>query len=251
MLSLTLALVLSAANPPAVEAWANKACPLPKKEPDSNVEFKAQLSARAECLKKAMNTSLDKVIVPLKKKEPATFKQWMGLQADYNRWIADACAAVEEAQWTDTSTGERAMGTGYGTTEMECHQKQYAWRGFYADAWARNDWKALSAALEAYGQVAPRLQEGLSQYQKQAQAAAARAPASVGQSDTPSQTLTQEDWKHYNARLERAATAPQALAERQCALVPKADASCAERFRASLVSHLDFSDVLSGQAGVQ
>jgi hypothetical protein len=244
MLSLTLALVLSAANPPPVEAWASKACPAPKKEPDSNVEFKAQLAARAECLKKAMNKALDKVIVPLKKKDPAAFKQWMSLQADYNRWVADACAAVEEANWVDTSTGERSFGTGYGGTEQECYQRQYAWRGFYADAWARNDWKALSTALDAFAKTAPQRQEQVNQYQKQAQAAAARAPAHVEQSDTPTQKLSKDDWKAYNERLERAASGPKALSERQCALVPKAGPTCAESFRASLISQLDFSEAL-------
>jgi hypothetical protein len=247
MLSLTLALVLSATNPPPVEAWAKKACPLPKKEAKSNVEFKFQESERVECLKKAMNKAIDKVIVPLKKKDPATFKQWMALQADYNRWVGDACAAVEEAYWSDTVTGERSMGTGYGTAEMQCRQLQYAWRGFYADAWARNDWQTVSKALEEYAKVAPKRQEQLGTYRQQAKAAAERAPAQVEQSDTPMQQLSKSDWKDYNERLERAATAPPTLAERQCALVPKAPANCAEAFRASLFAQLDFSEVLGGQ----
>lgn len=246
MLSLTLALVLSAANPPPVEAWANKACPAPKKEPDSNVEFKAQLAARAECLKKAMNKALDKVIVPLKKKDPATFKQWMSLQADYNRWVADACAAVEEAHWVDTSTGERTFGTGYGGTEQECYQRQYAWRGFYADAWARNDWKAISSALEAYSKTAPKVQEQVGEYQKRTQAAAATAPAQVPETADITRKLSKDDWKAYNERLERAASGPKTLAERQCTLVPKAPPTCAESFQASLTSQLDFSDALAG-----
>lgn len=248
MLSLTLALVLSATPPPPVEAWAHKACPASKKEPESNVEFKAQVHARANCLKRAMNKALDKVIVPLKKQEPATFKQWMALQADYNRWVADACAAVEEAYWVDTSTGERTFGTGYGTSEQECLQRQYAWRGFYADAWARKDWKAISTALDAYARTAPRRQEQLSQYQQKARQAAASAPAQVPETADITRTLSQEDWLHYNARLERAASAPKALAERQCALMPQAAASCAEAFRASLLSQMDFSEVL-GEPG--
>jgi hypothetical protein len=247
MLSLTLALVLSATNPPPVDAWAKKACPLPKKEPQSNVEFKHQEHQRAECLKKAMNKALDKLIVPLKKKEPATFKQWMTLQADYNRWVADACAAVEEAYWTDPGTGERTMGTGYGSAEMQCRQVQYAWRGFQADAWARNDWQAVSKALEEYAKVAPQRQQQLRTYTEQAKAAAARAPEQAEQTDTPTQKLSRDDWKAYNERLERAASAPPTLAGRQCALVPKAPAHCAESFRDSLLAHLDFSEVLGGQ----
>ncbi|WP_224240610.1 hypothetical protein [Hyalangium gracile] len=244
MLSFTLALVLTAANPPPVEAWAHKACPLPRKEPDSNIEYKAQLGARADCLKKAMNKAIDKVIVPLKKKEPAAFKAWMGLQADYNRWMAEACAAVEEANWVDVSTGMRTMGTGYGGTEQECLQRQYAWRGFYADAWARGDWKAVSTALEAYAKTSPKLQEKLRQYQQQTQAAAAKAPAQAPESESVERMLSKEDWKAYNERLERAATGPKALAERQCALVPKAEPTCSEAFRASLLSQVDLGDAL-------
>jgi hypothetical protein len=249
MLALTLTLVLSATPPAAVETWANKACPRPKKEPESNIEFKGQEDARTQCLKRAMNKSLDKVIVPLKKKEPATFKAWMGLQADYNRWVDDACAAVEEAYWTDPATGERSMGTGYGTAEMACRQQQYAWRGLYADAWARGDWKAISTALEAYARDVPKRLEQLKTYQEQTKAAAGRAPAHAPQSDEPMQKLSKEDWKHYNARLERAATSPRAVAERQCALVPKAEPTCVESFRASLLWHLDFSEVLSSPSG--
>ncbi|ADO71882.1 hypothetical protein [Stigmatella aurantiaca] len=249
MLTLLLTVVLSGTAPASVEGWAGKACPAPTKEPDSNVEFKAGLEARATCLKKAMNQAIDRVLLPLRKKDATAFKQWMGLQADYNRWMADACAAVEEANWVDLASGERSMGTGYGGTEQECLQRQYAWRGFYADAWARGDGKALSAALEAYAQQAPKAQERLRQYQAQAQAAAAQAPAQVEQSDTPSQKLSREDWKAYNGRLERAASAPKALAERQCALVPKASPSCAESFRASLVTQLDFSNALGASGG--
>ncbi|MDY7231314.1 hypothetical protein [Hyalangium rubrum] len=244
MLSITLALVLSATPAPAVESWAKKACPLPKKEPQSNVEYKAQEGARAECLKKAMNKALDKVIVPLKKKDAANYKAWMGLQADYNRWVADACAAVEEAYWVDTATGERSMGTGYGSAEMQCRQGQYAWRGFYADAWARNDWQAITKALDEYAKVAPKHQELLAKFTEQAKAAAERAPAQVEQSDTPMQKLSKSDWKDYNDRLDRAASAPKTLAERQCALVPKAPATCADSFRASLFSQMDLSEVM-------
>ena len=246
MLTLTVALVLSVTNPPAVEAWASKACPAPAKEPDSNVEYKAQLGARAECLKEAMNKALDKVLIPLKKKDPATFKQWMSLQADYNRWVADACAAVEEAHWVDTSTGERTFGTGYGGTEQECYQRQYAWRGFYADAWARNDWTAISTALDAFSKTAPKQQEQVVEYQKRTQAAAANAPAQVQETADITRKLSKDDWKAYNERLERAASGPKTLAERQCALIPKAPPTCIESFQASLTSQMDFSDALAG-----
>ncbi len=84
-----------------------------------------------------MNKALDKVIVPLKKANPSAFKEGMGLHA-----------AVEESNWVDLSTGERSMGTGYGFTESGCLQRQFAWRGFHAEAWARRDWASIQQALQ-------------------------------------------------------------------------------------------------------
>ena len=246
MLALTLAAVL-AANPTPVEAWSRKACPPPKQTPDSNIEMKFMEQQRAECLKKAMNKALDKVIVPLKKSKPPAFKEWMALQADYNRWMAEACASVEEANWVDLSTGERSMGTGYGFTESQCLQRQFAWRGFYADAWARKDWNGIQQALQGFGESSRKARDSLQSYRAQVQAAAARAPAHVEEADLPVRQLSQSDWKPYMERLERAASTPEALARRQCALHPSPAADCAQRFADSLSSQLDFSDALSNQ----
>ncbi len=248
MLAPTLALLL-AANPSPVDAWARKACPPPKQTPESNIEMKFSEQQRAECLKKAMNKALDKVIVPLKKSKPPAFKEWMSLQADYNRWMADACAAVEEANWVDLSSGERSMGTGYGFTESQCLQQQFSWRGFYADAWARKDWTAMQQALQGFSESARKARETLQSYRSKAQAAAARAPAHVEESDLPVRQLTQADWKPYMERLERAASAPEALSRRQCALHPSPASDCAQRLTDSLLSSLDFSDALSNQEG--
>jgi hypothetical protein len=248
MLAFTLAAVL-AANPSPVEAWAKKACPPPKQAPESNVEMKFVEQQRAACLRKSMNKALDKVLLPLKKQKPSVFKEWMALQADYNRWVADACAAVEEANWVDLSTGERSMGTGYGFTESGCQQQQFAWRGFYAEAWARNDWKAIQQALQGFAEPALKARESLQSYRTRAQQAAARAPVHVEESDLPVRPLSQADWKPYNERLERAASGPEALARRQCALVPSPSPDCAQRFADSLSAQLDFSDALSRPEG--
>ncbi|MFY0582231.1 hypothetical protein ACN28S_55290 [Cystobacter fuscus] len=107
--------------------------------------MKLREQRRAECLRKAMNKALDRVILPLKKSRPEAFKEWMALQADYNRWMAEACAAAEEANWVDLTTGERSMGTGYGFTESQCLQRHHAWRGFHAEAWARGERNPLAS----------------------------------------------------------------------------------------------------------
>jgi hypothetical protein len=246
MLALTLAAVL-AANPNPVEAWSRKACPPPRQAPDSNVEMKFMEQQRAECLRKAMNKALDKVITPLKKQKPAAFQEWMALQADYNRWMAESCAAVEEANWVELSSGERSMGTGYGFTESQCLQRQFAWRGFYAEAWARGDWSGIQQALEGFAEPARKAHDTLQAYRSQAQRAAARAPAHVAGSELPVRQLSQEDWKPYLERLERAASGPEALARRQCPLLPTPSPDCSQRFANSLSAQLDFSDALNNQ----
>jgi hypothetical protein len=246
MLALAFAAVL-ATTPGPVDAWAEKACPSPRQVPDSNVELKLLARQRAECLRKAMNKALDQVLVPLKKQKSPAFKQWMALQADYNRWVADACAAVEEANWVDLSTGERSMGTGYGLLESQCLQRQYAWRGFYAEAWARQDWKALQQALQAWAEPAHKARESLQSYQARTRELAARAPVHVAQSNLPVRPLSQADWKPYTERLERAASGPEALSRRQCALVPNPSPDCTQRLADSLSAQLDFSDALSRQ----
>ncbi|QRK11503.1 hypothetical protein JQX13_16350 [Archangium violaceum] len=248
MLVLALAAVL-VANPNPIDAWARKACPPPKQMPDSNIEMKFMEQKRAECLRKAMNKALDKVIVPLKKQKPAAFKEWMSLQADYNRWMAESCAALEEANWVDLSSGERSMGTGYGYTELQCLQRQYAWRGFYADAWARRDWKGIEKALQGFAEPARKARESLQAYRARTGEVAARAPVHVEESDLPVRQLSKEDWKSYNERLERAAAGPEALAPRQCALVPSPTPDCTQRFADSLFSQLDFSEALGGAEG--
>jgi hypothetical protein len=246
LLALSTAVLLSALPPP-VEAWAAKACPVPRQEPESNVELKGQAQKRAECLRKGMNKALDRILLPLKKEKAPAFKEWMALQADYNRWMAEACAAVEEANWVDLSTGERAMGTGYGYTETQCLQQQYAWRGFYADAWARKDWKALTQAQEAFTSAATRARDSLGQYRARVAQAAARPPP-TGNEDAPLRPLSKEEWADYIARLERTHSAPEALARRQCALLPEAPTNCSEKFALTLYSYLDFQEALSGQA---
>jgi hypothetical protein len=244
MLALILAAVL-AATPAPVESWSRKACPPPKQTPDSNAELKFLAQKRAECLRKAMNKALDKVLLPLKKSKPSAFKDWMSLQADYNRWLADACAAVEESNWVDLSTGERSMGTGYGFTESGCLQQQFAWRGFYADAWARKDWTAIQQALQGFAESGRKARASLQSYRSRTKEAAARAPAQVEESELPMRQLTREEWKSYNERLERAAAGPEALSQRQCALVPIPTPDCAQRFSDSLSTPMDFTDALS------
>lgn len=205
---------------------------------------KAQEASRAVCLKRAMSRALEKVMAPLRKQKAPAFREWLILQADYNRWMSDACAAVEEARWVDLASGQRGMGTGYGAVENQCLLAQYAWRGFFADAVARGDAAALNAALAEFAQEAPVRRDEVGAYQRLAAETAARAPAQVGETAVAERTLTQEDWRVAVARLERAALGPQALSKRQCALLVLAVPECEQRLNDSLVAQLDFHDAL-------
>jgi hypothetical protein len=246
MFPLAVALCVLAAPPPAVVAWAQRACPVAPGEASSNAEFKVRQAERVACLERAMYRGLDTVVRPLQKKDAAAAAEWRSLQADYHRWAREACAALEEARWLNTRTGDRSMGTSYGTAERECLQAQYAWRGFFVQGWSRGGWKALFAALEASAREAPRRQEALAGYTEQAAAAAARAPAHAAPQDSLSHPLTREEWTRYLSRLSRIAHVPQALAERQCALLPKPDAACPPRLVSGFMEPLDFQVALAG-----
>jgi hypothetical protein len=238
MLVLPLALLLTAA-PPALESWATRVCPPSKAEPDSNVEMKHMEQRRAECLRKAMNKALDRVILPLKKSRPDAFKEWMALQADYNRWMAEACAAAEEANWVDLTTGERSMGTGYGFTESQCLQRHHAWRGFYAEAWARGERNPLVPLSPALEGPAAEARRAWNAYRDRVRQTAARAPTHAADPARPSRKLSRDDWKPYLERLERVLAGPELLATHQCSLVSAPPADCVQRFADSLFAQMD------------
>jgi hypothetical protein len=237
MLALPLAALLSTL-PPALDTWAQRACPPAKQTPGSNVERKRMEQERAQCLRKAMERSLDKTLPALKRSRPEA----EALQEDHARWVAEACATVEEASWVDPATGERSMGTGYGFTESECLQRQYAWRGFFADAWSRSQWRALRPVLEGEEERARRVRESLMAYQERARETAARAreQAQVG---VPRRTLSREDWRSYLERLERALSGAESLARRQCELTPEASEDCARRLAECLAALMGFPDM--------
>jgi hypothetical protein len=238
MLVLPLAFLLSAA-PPALESWAARACPPSKAEPDSNVEMKLREQRRAECLRKAMNKALDRVILPLKKSRPEAFKEWMGLQADYNRWMAEACAAAEEANWVDLTTGERSMGTGYGFTESQCLQRHHAWRGFHAEAWARGERHPLASLSPALEGPAAEARRAWNAYRDRVRQSAVRAPTQAGDPARPSRKLSRDDWKPYMERLERVLAGPELLAARQCTLLSAPPTDCVQRFADSLFAQME------------
>jgi hypothetical protein len=125
-MSLVLALVLAAA-------------PCPEKKADSNFELKGNAFDRANCLKREMDEKLDELIVPLKKSDPARFKKWMAVQADYNRWTEDACALVEELFWVDFDERVAWTGTAVGLAHNECLQRlwadRYEFAAHYPEPW--------------------------------------------------------------------------------------------------------------------
>ncbi|MBM7112665.1 hypothetical protein [Archangium primigenium] len=251
MLVLPLALLLST-TPPAVMGWAGRACTTPKQTPQSTMDLKVREEEHAECLRKAMGRALDKVLASAKagaagkRPTPALAGQVLALQADYERWVSDACAVMEEVTWMDVSTGERFMGTGYGLTRSECQQRQFAWRGFYLDVWARGEWSALGPVFEAQGGAARTARQFLLDHRTQVQRAASLAPAHGAAAALPGRKLSQADWSLYLERLARVLSAPESLARRQCEVLPSAAQptaeACVQRFADSLLAPLDFPE---------
>src|SRR6185503_4803596 len=111
------------------------AAPCPEKKADSNVELKGNAFDRANCLKRAMDARLDEIIVPLKKSDPAKFKKWMAVQANYNRWTEESCALVEELFWVDFDERVAWTGTAVGLSNNECLQRLRADRYEFAARW--------------------------------------------------------------------------------------------------------------------
>ena len=243
MLALLFAALVSAA-PPVAEVWAQGECPRSQAVAASNTEMKLEQRQRAECLRKAMDRTLARLLRPLEKSQPGVHAEWKALQEDYLRWVEDVCTSAEEVHWVDLTLGERSIGTGYGLTESVCLQRQFAWRGYSAALWARGEGKALGRVLEPLGEPALKARRRLEEYQARVQHAVGRV--STRNKGLPSRQLSREEWAPYTARLERVAAGPEALARRQCALLPRPPAECVERLADGLWVQLSLSEVLGG-----
>lgn len=143
---------LSAKKPaPSVKdalARADARC-RPKKEAESNLEMKVQMSETVECLRRTMIADLDRVLLPVKTSSPARFRALMDEQATYNKH-ADALAFLaEELMWVDFSTGGRSDGTARGTGTMGCQGDALTERIAYAAALRAEDAETLAKRVHA------------------------------------------------------------------------------------------------------
>lgn len=241
MLALPLTvLLLGVPPPPAVEAWAEKACPVSKQTPDSNVEMKLGQKRRATCLREAMDRAHERLV--LKRARGPAARPWMALHADTVEWMTQACAALEEANWVDVSTRERSIGTGYGFTESQCLQRSFASRGYCVEAWERAEDKALARVLPSLASSAHEARASLERYRERVHQAAAQTPAPA--SERRARELSREDWGAWGERLERVAAGPEALAQRQCELLARPGPACVQPLADALSAPLDFSESL-------
>ncbi|QSQ20688.1 hypothetical protein JY651_36455 [Pyxidicoccus parkwayensis] len=150
-LFLILPLALHAAPEPdaPVSAYLEAACAEevrakgpqdPDAEP-TTADMRNAEDARVACSKKAMEKELDAFLVPLKKKDPAAFKAWMALQADYNRWTSASCDIDERL------SGEGGSMAGF--TEMACAQRARSHRAWFAKQLASGDLKPFWTVVDA------------------------------------------------------------------------------------------------------
>jgi hypothetical protein len=234
MAPLALTLLLLSAAPATPEAWARAACPVkPAPKQDSNVEMKGRESARTECLRRAMNRALDRVLLPLKSAKSPRFPTWMALQAEHNRWVREACAQVEDATWLDLSRGVRSWGTGYGYALMACEQREHAARGLFADRLARGEPVQLAPA-DATKAAAAR-----AHYVKALETAAKRAPVAPVQDSQTLKQLSRAELQALAKEVAQLQPRAEALAKQQCALLAKPPAGCEAKLAAQLLAPIE------------
>lgn len=108
------------------------------------MEQKLQQSDMVACVRKHLNTTLDSVLIPLKKSEPSKFKALMAEQATWNRSLEPSCQVEEELSWIDFDEGTRSDGTARGYAYMQCLDVALTERVLYARSLAANDATALA-----------------------------------------------------------------------------------------------------------
>lgn len=234
MAPIALTLLLLSAAPATPEAWAQAACPVkPAPKQDSNVEMKGRESERSDCLRRAMNRALDRVLLPLKSAKAPGFRTWMDLQAAHNRWVREACGQVEDAKWLDLKRGVRSWGTGYGYALMACEQRELAARGLFADRLAQGEPVVLARA-DATKAAAAR-----ARYVKSLEAAAKRAPVAPVQDSETMKQLSRAELQALAKDVAQLQPRAEALAKQQCALLAKPPAGCEATLAAQLLAPID------------
>lgn len=212
-----LALLLAAEPVPSEQAWADKTCAPAYGE--SNVEYKQREADRVACLRRAMNRALDRVLLPLKAQRAASFREWMGVQADFNRFAAAACSAVEEAQWVSLEEGMAFGGTAAGDVERRCLEDAFAWRALFAESVAAADAAGLEARLAGRARAGVVTEETARAYLRAVRAASERAPEKAPPEDVGSVHLSRADLQQMADALEKLFAMPGPLARRQCTLL--------------------------------
>ena len=150
-----LALALTGA-PDLPARFARDVCPDTHQADESNVDFKRKLEEQVGCMRKAMNKELDRVIQPLKAKDPTRFHAWMTLQAQDNAWTDAVCTLAETIFWIDLETGLRSDGTARSTTQMACLLALHAQRGAFSRALASKEQGKWQRYIEAQREDGPR-----------------------------------------------------------------------------------------------
>ena len=213
-----LALALTGA-PDLPARFARDVCPDTHRPDDSNVDYKRKLEDQVSCTKKAMNKELDRVILPLKAKDPTRFHAWMTLQAEDNAWTDAVCALAEALFWIDLETGLRSDGTARTTTQLSCLLALHAHRGAFARALAAREsgkWQRyLEGQREGGARALAELEQVLTVSHRFLQADAG-APGR----DAVEVPLTAAEWADLSALATKVKEGPAHLAAAQCALLP-------------------------------
>jgi hypothetical protein len=128
---------------------------------DSTPQVKGAAAATAECLRRVLLAELDRVLVPMKSKEPGRFIALMREQAAWNRVVALSCPFFDEIQFAALDEGIWGFGTIYGLQQMACEQGTAIERAYYAAALRAEEAGLLAAHVSESAGPAAKTREEL------------------------------------------------------------------------------------------
>jgi hypothetical protein len=204
-----------------VRAYMSQACPEQEAETTDDgtpttAGMRNAAGARVDCLKKAMDRELDAFLVPLKEKDPAAFKTWMALQADFNRWRVAVCELYERTSGNDGSMA------GFG--ELSCAQEVGSHRAWFAKLLAAGDLKPFWTVVDALREQGQESATGTVKM-----LAAAKAAGADDDAENPLVGLEPKELKAFEKKLAETNATLKKLAQGQCKALKDAPAGCEDK----------------------
>ena len=184
---------------------------------DNNMEQKQQQLAAAQCVERAMNRELDRVLLPLKASSPARFRTLMDQQASYRRFGEALAFLAEEAMWVDFTDGTRSDGTMRSIALVSCMDATALARTVYAEALAAADAGAMASEIREVAKRGAKTKKALAEIEAGATKHTLHAPKPPEPGAT---AMTTADWKTLFDRAQSTGELAATLARSTCADFP-------------------------------